>query len=129
MLRKIGLTVLCATGLFSTNAFSAIEHSFSQSVTSYEFVLPSNEPQIFTNTFFWSVEAICTIISDASENPFSFTVLRKSGTLNGVQLSKGDAMELIVHSGEQLHISAASGGRIELINRGETTFKASCTNK
>ena len=128
MLRKIGLTVLCATGLFVTNVSSATEHTFSQSA-SYEFVLPSNEPQIFTNTFFWAVEAKCTIISDEAENPFSFTVLRKSGSLNGIQLAKGDAMELIVHPGDQLHISAASGGRVELINHGSKTIKASCGSK
>ncbi len=128
MLRKIGFTLLFATGLFSTSAFSVTEHVFSQASV-YDFTLPPDEPQIFANTFFWAVEAKCTILSDNEENPFSFTVLRKTGSLNGVNLSKGDTMDLIVHPGEQLHISAASGSRVELINHGDKTIKASCGSK
>lgn len=128
MLRKIGLTLLSTVALFNANASFATEYTFSQA-SGYEFKLPPNEPQIFTNTFFWVVDAKCTIISDSENNPFSFTVLRKSGSLNGVPLSKGDAMELIVHPGDQLHITAASGGRIELVNYGVDTIKAVCVSK
>lgn len=128
MIRQMGLTVLCAASLMSAKASFATEHTFSQ-VAAYEFTLPSNEPQIFTNTFFWTVDSKCTIMSDIQDNPISFTVLRKSGSLNGIQLSKGDAMELLVHPGDHLHITAASGGRVELVNYGEKTIKASCVGK
>lgn len=128
MLRKIGFTLLlCATGLLSTNAFSITEHTFSQA-SSCEFTLPANEPQVFTNIFFWTIEARCTIISDSEDNPIGFTILRKSGSLNGTPLAKGDGMELLVHPGDQLYITAASGGRVELVNCGERTIKASCTS-
>ena len=125
MLRKIGLTMLCATALLSTNAFSVTEHTFNIAST-YEFTLPSNEPQVFTNIFFYSIDATCTIISDAQDNPFNFTILRKSGSLNGIPLSTGSTMDLIVHPGDKLHITAVSGGRMELTNHGENTMKASC---
>ncbi len=128
MIHKIGLAVLCAAGLYSSSASFATEHTFSQATT-YEFRLPSNEPQVFTNTLFWAVEAKCTVISDSEDNPFSFTILRKSGSLNGIELSKGDSMALVVHPGDQLHITAASGARVELINYGDKEMKASCTGK
>lgn len=127
MLRKIGLTVLCATALFSTNTFSATEHSFSLA-SNYEFILPPNVPQVFNNIFFWSIDANCSITSKSDSNLFSFTVLRKSGSLNSISLSQGDAMVLVVHPGDRLHITAASGGRVELTNHGETAIKASCSS-
>jgi len=127
MLRKIGLTMLCTAALFS-NAVSATEHSFSAMTSAYEFTLPPNVPQVFNNIFFWSVEAKCNIKSESESNLFSFTVLRKSGSLNNISLSQGDAMVLVVHPGDQLHITAASGGRVELTNHGESTIKATCTS-
>ena len=127
MLRKIGLTALCATALFSTNTFSATEHTFSMATT-YEFTLPPNVPQVFNNMFFWAVEAKCNIMSQSESNLFSFTVLRKSGSLNNIALSQGDAMVLVVHPGDQIHITAASGGRVELTNHGDSAIKATCSS-
>ncbi len=127
MLRKIGLAILGATALFSTSTFSATEHNFGLA-TSYEFTLPPNIPQVFNNIFFWAIEAKCNIISTNDSNLFSLTVLRKSGSLNNISLSQGDAMMLVVHTGDMIHIKAASGGRIELTNHGEQTIKAACTS-
>lgn len=124
MIRKFGLAVLCATGLFSGSVFSVTEHVFQ--AVSYPFTLPPNEPQLFTNTFFWAIEAKCTIVSETASNPFSFTILRKSGSLNGIPLATGDKMDLNLSPGEQIHITAASGGRIELTNFGEKEIKAIC---
>lgn len=127
MLRKIGLTLLCAGALLSQNTFSATEHTFGLA-SAYEFILPPNVPQVFSNIFFWSVDAKCNIISESESNLFSFTVLRKSGSLNNISLSQGDAMVLVVHPGDQLHITAASGGRVELTNHGDSTIKATCSS-
>lgn len=126
MIRKLGLALLCATNIFASNLYAATEHLFNQAST-YEFLLPANEPQIFTNTFFWTIESKCVIISDQEENPFSFTVLRKTGSLNGVPLAQGNSVDIVVHPGELLYITAASGGRVELLNRGENLVKASCS--
>lgn len=128
MIRAITLSILCAIGLFSSNAFCSTERALGQGLT-YEFTLPSNEPLTFVNTTFWVIDSICTIVSDVEDNPFSFKVLLKSGTLNGVQLSKNDSLSLIVHPGDRLHITAASGGKIELVNHGLSTIKATCVNK
>ena len=125
MIRKIGLTALCATTLFSNVVFSATEHVFTQAAH-FDFLLPANEPQIFTNTFFWTVKSRCTIISDLYDNFFSLKVLRKTGSLNGVHLSKGDSMDVNVHPGDSLFITAVSGGRVELTNHGEKAITARC---
>ena len=125
MLRKLSLAALCATTLLSNVVFSATENVFPQS-THYDFILPAHEPQIFSNAFMWTVDSKCTIITDVESTPFSLKVLRKSGSLNGVKLSKGDSMDVIVHPGDKLHITAASGGRVELTNNGEETIKARC---
>ncbi len=126
MIRKLGATLLCATILFSTQVFSATEYMLNQSSMEYPVILPPNEPQLITNTFFWTIQLTCTIISDTEDNAFSMSILRKSGSLNGIPLTKGDTMDLIVHPGDQLYVTAASGGRVELLNRSENALKASC---
>ncbi len=127
MIRKIGLALLYTSSFLSTNLFAATEHLFTQA-PSYEFILPTNEPQIFTNSFFWSIQARCTIVSEIESTPLTFTVIRKTGSLNGIPLTKGDTVELIVHPGDDIFITAASGGRVELTNHGETTITATCSN-
>ena len=127
MFRKIGLTALFAACIFSSNAFSATQQIFSMG-SSYEFTLPPNAPQVFNNIFFWSISADCSITSYSDSNLFSFTVLRKAGSLNSIPLSQGDAMVLVVHPGDVIHIMAQSGGRIELTNHGDSPIKATCSS-
>ena len=127
MIRKLGLAAFCAATLFNNAVFSATEHVFTQA-PHFDFTLPANEPQIFTNTFFWTIKSKCKIISDVPNNPFSLTVLRKTGSLNGVKLSKGDSLEVVVRAGDTILITADSGGRVELTNKGEQTILARCEN-
>jgi len=127
MLRKIGLTALFSACIFSSSAFSATQQLFSLA-SSYEFTLPPNAPQVFNNIFFWPINANCSITSNNESNLFSFTVLRKAGSLNSISLSQGDAMVLVVRPGDVIHITAESGGRIELTNHGDSEIKASCSN-
>lgn len=127
MLRKMGLTALFSACIFSSGAFSATEQLFSMA-SSYEFTLPPNAPQVFNNVFFWAINANCSITSSNESNLFSFTVLRKAGSLNSIPLSQGDAMVLVVHPGDVIHITAESGGRIELTNHGDSAIKATCSS-
>lgn len=129
MIRKIGLSILFATNLITTDVFSATEYTWSQAtMPPFVVVLEPNEPNPITNTWFWAIEGVCTIVSDVESTPISVSILRKSGSLNGVPLSKGEKMDLIVHPDEKLYISAASGGRVELINHGEQVIKAVCSS-
>ena len=126
MMRKIGFTLLCAGGLFTTNAFSTTYHTFRQGLA-IEYELPVNDPQVFSNIFFWKLKATCTIISETPENPISATMLRKSGSINDVQLAAGDSMGLTIQAGDKLNVTADSGAKVELVNRGNKTIIASCS--
>ncbi len=126
MIRKIGYTLLCGCSLFTTNAFSTTNHLLSQGLV-IEYELPVNDPQIFSNIFFWTLKATCTIISDTNENPISVKMLRKTGSINDTPLTTGDSMGLVVQPGDKLNITAVSGAKVELVNHGLKSIKASCS--
>lgn len=126
MIRKIGFTLLCASGLLTTNAFSVTYHNFTQGLA-VEYELPANDPQVFSNIFFWKIKATCTIISDPPENPLSVKMLRKTGSVNQIPLSAGDSMGLVVQPGDKLNVTADSGAKVELLNLGPKTIRASCS--
>ena len=124
-MRKIGISLLCAGSLFSTTALSVTNHTFSQGPT-VEYELPPNDPQIFSNVFFWEIKASCTIISEVSDNSIFVTMLRKTGAINDQPLSAGDTLGLMFQPGDKLHITATPGAKVELINQGTKTIKAIC---
>ncbi len=126
MIRKIGYTLFCGCSLFATTAFSTTNHYFTQGF-SIEYELPVNVPQTFSNGFFWTVKANCTIISDTNENPISVKMLRKTGSVNDTQLTTGELLGLVLQSGEKLSITAVPGAKVELINMGAKSIKASCS--
>lgn len=125
MMRKIGLALLCASGLFTTNAFSTTSHVFTQGVP-VEFELPVNDPQVFSNVFFWTIKASCTVISPNAENPISVKMLSKKGKVNDLALVAGDSMGLVLQNNEKLMITAESGAKVQLVNLGDKTIKAIC---
>ena len=126
MMQKIGIGLLCGCSLFSTGTFSITNHQFTQGLA-VEYELPVNDPQVFSNVFFWTVKATCIIISQNNENPISVKMLRKNGSVNNTQLTTGDSMGLVVQPGDKLNIIAVSGAKVELINHGTVSIKASCT--
>ncbi len=125
MMRKISLTLACVGTLLAPNAFSTTEHLFTQG-RAIEYELPPHDPQIFSNIFFWKLQATCTIISDITTSPFAAKMLRKTGTINDILLSTGDSLALVIQTGDKLFITADSGAKVEMINHGETKIIASC---
>ena len=126
MMRKIGLTLLCASGLFSTPAFSITEHVLTQGLA-VEYQFTPNEPQVLSNIFFWTIKAVCTVISDVPDNAISIKMLRKTGSVNGIPLTVGDSTGLMMNSGDKLNIIADSGAKVELVNLGNVAIRASCS--
>jgi len=126
MIRKIGLALLCTCCLYNTNSFSMENHIFTQGV-GIEYELPVNDPQVFSNIFFWTLKATCIIVSDTAANPISVKMLRKTGSVNDTPLTTGDSLGLIVQPGDKINITAVSGAKVELVNHGNKTIKASCT--
>lgn len=126
MIRKIGFTLLCASGLLTTNVFATTYHTLRQGLA-IEYELPANAPQVFSNIFFWRIIADCVIISENLGNPLSVTMLKKTGSINTTPLSTGDSIGLTVQQGQSFHVTAMPGAQVELVNLGNKLIKASCT--
>lgn len=125
MMRKIGIGLLCAGGLFSTQAFTMTDHVFTQGLA-VEYELPPHAPQSFANIFFWTIKAVCTVVSEVPNNTISIKMLHKTGEVNGIPLTVGDTTLFSAHSGDKLYITANSGAKVELLNLGDVSIKASC---
>ena len=125
MLRQIGLILLCVSNILATPAFSMTEHLLVQG-RPIEFALIPNDPQVFSNIFFWKIQAVCTILGETAAAPISAKMLRKTGTINETLLGTGDSSGLVVEPGDKLFITADSGAKVELVNLGEETIIASC---
>lgn len=125
MIRKLSLAALCAITVGHPVAFATTQNVFPQGF-SYDVPLPAQEPQVYTNASFKKAKYDCKIISEALDNPFSLTVLDKTGSLNNVKLSKGQSLDIIVHDGEHVLITAASGGKVKLTNNGVKKIIAHC---
>ena len=125
-MRKVGLTLLCAGGLFSANAFSITNHNFQQGL-SVEYELPVNEPQVFSNIFFWTIKATCIVATENYESNIGVTMLRKTGSVNEIDLTAGDSLVLTLLNGATLNITAESGSKVELVNKSDKVVKAICS--
>lgn len=127
MIRKLGLSLLGITCLFSVQGEAAVPQAF-RSGPAVEYVLNVNEPQVLANQFLWTIRAVCKIKCDVDDgNLISFKVLRKSGSLNGESLTVGDSVDVVVHNSDKIYISAVSGAQVELVNVGTETIKAECS--
>jgi hypothetical protein len=126
MIRKLGYFLLCAASIFSANVFSATIHE-SMMTGAAEYILLPDEPQILSNVFMWNINAICKIVSENELNPFSFKILRKTGSFNGRPLKSGDLVEVVLHANEKIYFTAAPGAKVELVNRGEVKVIAECS--
>jgi len=127
MLRKIGFTVLCVAASISTAAHSISTHSLQPGLT-LEYDLPPNDPQMFVNYMFWSVEANCKITTkDASDELYAEVIVKKA-TVNGSELSQGQSIKLTVAQGQNLKIAADSGAKVKITNLGKSLVKATCSS-
>ena len=125
MLRKFGCALLCASTLFSTHAL-AMTHTMSPGV-SIDYSLQPGQPETLVNYWFWSIKATCVVTGEDPSNDIYAVVLNKQGTINGKPLSMGQDLLMTVHPGDKLFITAESGAKVELTNRGEHTVIAHCS--
>jgi len=126
MMRKIGLTLLCAGSLLTTNAFS-IQYSTFKPGLAMEYELPANDPLVISNILFWQIKAVCVITSENLGNPLSVKMLRKTGSVNDTLLATGESMGLTVQPGDIFNVTAESGAKVQLVNLGDKTIKATCS--
>ena len=126
MMRKIGYTLLWASSLLTPTVFATTNHNFTQGL-SIEYDFPVNEPQVFSNIFFWTIKASCVLTSETPENFLSVKMLHKSGSVNNMRMISGDTMTITIPTGERIDISADSGAKVELVNIGNKNIKANCS--
>jgi hypothetical protein len=127
MLRTIGFTMLCAAAALITNAHAVENHNLQAGIT-MEYELPANDPQLFTNYMFWTIEANCTLTTEDESNELYVEAVKKKGKVNESSLSQGETMSLIVHNNEVLRLSADSGAQVRITNLGEHIVKAKCSS-
>jgi len=125
-MKKIKLALLCAASLLTTNAFSITNHEFSLG-SSVQYELPPNDPQIFSNIFFWSIKAVCSVVSEGPESVLFVTMLHKNGVFNDNKLPEGSSMSIVVQPHDKFFITAVSGAKVELVNQGNQTLLANCS--
>lgn len=123
---KAVIACLFAASVLATNAFSTSVHLLSQAPGA-EYILHPNDPEIFANVFMWTVNATCKVSSPNENNPLQISVINKSGSFNGIPLTKGDIIDVIVHNSEAIRISAESGGKVKLENKGTVDMKVTCS--
>lgn len=126
MLRKLGISLCCTLALFTSHAYATENHSLQSGVT-LEYVLPPNDPQLFSNYTFWPIDANCVINSKDESNVLFIEALAKKGKVNGEKLSKGESLRITVHHGDHLKLSADAGAQVRITNEGEHTVKTTCT--
>ncbi|HRD69619.1 MAG TPA: hypothetical protein PK657_05715 [Legionella sp.] len=125
-LRKIGFILLSASAAITTNAYSMVTNSLVPGIT-VEYDLPPNEPQVFANYMFWTIEAHCTIASVDDSNDLFAKAISKKGKINDVLIAAGQSLSLTVRQGEVLKLSAESGAKVEITNKGQHLIKATCS--
>ncbi len=128
MLKKIGISLLCMAATISTSTYAVSKNNILQAGATIEYELPPNEPQTFSNYMFWAIEANCKIITEDEGDVFYAVAVAKKGKLNGIPWSKGDALRVTVHNGENLKINADSGASVKITNEGAHLVRAICSN-
>jgi len=111
--------------LFSATLLSNPSYQFTSNQTS-DFVLAPETPTEFVNVFVWTINAVCTMVTELDTVPLSFKVIKRTGSLDGNPLSAGDQMDVNVHPMDVVRISASPGARVELTNHSTKDIIARC---
>lgn len=125
MLRRITLGLLLATA----SAWSApvLNWPAASSTEVFRFTLDPQDPQAFTNQFYWTITARCKIESENFENHISVKFLRKTGQVNDIKLKSGDSIEVILQNKSTISIVSMPGSKVELTNNEDKPVHASCS--
>jgi hypothetical protein len=126
MLKSLRIIVLSLTTLLSGHAV-AQDYMLTPGV-GIEYELPPQQPQMFSNYLFWTVDAYCKIITEDVSNDLFIRAIVKKGKINDTVLIEGQTMLITVYPAERLKISADSGARVEVTNLGQHLVRVSCSS-
>ncbi|HAF87882.1 MAG: hypothetical protein CMF38_01170 [Legionellaceae bacterium] len=118
MLRFISTGLLCAASFIST-------HTFAASV-SFDFM--PHQSEVITNFTIFPIKATCLISLQNEQDNATLHVkaLRREGTINNFPLKKGDEIDVTVHHGETITLSAQAAAQVEFTNTSDIPVKAMC---
>lgn len=127
MLRKISFGLLCIAASLSSSSYALESNAMPLQGVTIEYELAPNQPQIFANYMFWTVEANCKIFTEDDSDDLHVVALARTGKVNDMPLSAGQSMHVTVHPNENLKLSADSGAKVQITNLGQHMVKASCS--
>lgn len=116
MSKIISLSFVILIGFFST-------HLQAKTLT-----LNPKETKLLTNNTLWTVNATCNIQGNTKPNSkIKISVLKNKGTINGKNLSTGQATSVSVRSNSSISVTAESGTQINLVNLSTEGLQAVCS--
>lgn len=90
--------------------------------------LSPNETKLLANNSLWTVNATCTIQgTKKTKSTIRISVLKNKGTVNGKNLSTGQATAVTVKNNSNISVSAEAGTQINIINLGSEGLQAVCS--
>jgi hypothetical protein len=128
-MKKMGFWAMFAVLCLLSQQSLANPATLFDLVAPYEIILESNIPQVFPNVFMWTVKGKCTVVSDQEENHLNVMFLKRAGSVNGIKLAEGGSIDIIVHPNEVIHATAEANSKIQFLNTGVNTFKATCVSE
>ncbi len=127
MLKKIRLaTRLFCFSLFLATQSWAVNYPLSSFMT-MDFEFPPNIEQTFSNAWWWTITATCTMHTKDDEDDLFAEVVTKKVKINEKMLYEKETMTIPTRSGYKLIISAESGAKVNLVNHGQNTLIAHCS--
>lgn len=117
MSKMINLSIIILIGFLS-----------SQTHAQKTIKLSPNETKLLANNTLWTVNATCTIQgTQQTQSKIRISVLKNKGTVNGKNLSTGQATSVTVKNNSSISVSAEAGTQINLINLGSERLQAVCS--
>ena len=89
--------------------------------------LSANETKLLTNNSLFTLNATCSIQGTSKNKKIKISVLKNNGTINGKNLSTGQATYVTVKSNSSISVSAESGTQINLTNLSDEGLQAVCS--
>lgn len=125
MIKKAAFLLGVLAGSITVTAHSTTMNMMIPGM-SLEYELLPNESQTMVNFFFWTVKADCTLASNAEQTPIAISMLRKTASVKNIPLKAGDSIQIGFNSGETFTVTADSGAKVELTNKGDDDIKVAC---
>ncbi len=110
--------------LFAMGMMLSVSASYAHQVN---LTLAPNGSKLLENKYLWVLNATCTIQCHESKNKIMVRVIKNKGTVNGKNLSNGQATSLTVQSNDSISVSAEAGAKVNILNLGHNTVEATCS--